>query len=243
MLDIGGGALARVVQGNDNHDPVWAPDGGRIAFRRANAPISMVTLTIGGARSLTTLAEGSEPGTPHSWSRGGNLLVYTVTGRTTRADIWVRPMDGGAPGAPFLATAQDESEPSISADGRWIAYTSSETGTPEVYVRQYPDHGAEWQISSGGGSSPLWSRDGRELYFVAGTRMMAVAIETRPSFRTGTPRTLFDGGFSNTRAHDFDVGPDGRFVCIRRGGGRAGQELRILLGWDRGSTRTTRSAH
>jgi serine/threonine-protein kinase len=233
MYDIPRGSLARIVQGNDNHDPIWSPDGRQIAFLRANPPTEMVTLTVAGAREKTTLAQGANPGSPESWSAGGNLLAYTVNGRGTRSDVWVRAMGGASPPAAFLATEFNESDPAISPDGRWIAYVSNETGTVEVFVRPYPDTGTAWQISTGGGGSPLWSRDGRELFFVAGTRMMAVPIETRPTFRAGTPVALFDGGFSIRTSRTFDVAPDGRFVAVRTAsGGIAGQELRVLLGWE-----------
>ena len=156
-----------------------------------------------------------------------------MTGRGTRKDIWVRAMDGSSPPVAFLATGYDEHTPAISPDGKWIAYTSNETGSYEVFVRPWPDTGTAWQISVGGGASTVWSRDGRELCFVSGTRMMAVPVETRPDFRAGTPTELFDGGFNTSRPRDFDVGPDGRFVAVARAGGRGGQqELRMLLDWE-----------
>src|SRR5262245_37688061 len=82
----------------------------------------------------------------------------------------------------------------------------------------------------GGGGSPLWSRDGRELFFVSGSKMMSVPIQTRPALKVGAPILLFDGGFNTARPHDFDVAPDGRFVAIRRAPGVAGQrEVRIVM--------------
>ncbi len=231
-LDVDRGSLGRIAQDADNHDAVWSPDGRRIVYEQAGAHV-VVALAMDGSRATETIAKGMGSGSPQSWSAGGNLLVYTVNGQLTRSDIWVRAMDGSSPPAPFIATGFDESDPTISPDGKWIAYMSNETGTPEVFIRPYPDTGTAWQVSTGGGRSPVWSGDGRELFFTSGTKMMAVPIETQPVLRIGTPVRLFDGGFSVAQARNFDISPDGRrFVAVRHSGGESGkQEIRIVLNW------------
>jgi serine/threonine protein kinase len=240
MLDLDRGSLGRIVTAGDNHDAIWSPDGRRIAYERNDAR-RMVTLTVEGARETTTLAEGLESGLPQSWAAG--LLAYTVSGAGTRTDIWVRAMDGSSAPHAFLATAAAETQPSFSPDGKWIAFQSDETGNAEVYIRAYPDAGTVWQVSNGGGGSPLWSRDGRELYYTSGAKLMAVAIETEPTLRVDSPEELLDGGLSTSRARDFDVAPDGRFVTVRTAGGAAGQvQLRILLNWPQEMARTAGAA-
>ena len=232
-LDVDRGSLGRIAQATDNHNPVWSPDGRRIVYEQAGGHGVIVALAMDGSRATETIAQGVGSGSPQSWSAGGNLLVYTVTGRRTRSDIWVRAMDGSSPPAPFIATDFDETDPTISPDGKWIAYVSNETGSPEVFIRPYPDTGTASQVSTGGGGSPLWSRDGRELFFISGTRMMSVPIETKPTLRIGTPARLFDGGFNVSHPRDFDISPDGRrFVVVRHSGGDSGkQEMRIVLNW------------
>src|SRR5262249_40914665 len=122
MLDLERGTQACIVQAGDNHHPIWAPDGRRIAWERVSPPNSMMVLTVEGARNETTIAQGTRAGTPHSWSAAGNRLVYTLIGKGTRSDIWVRSMDDASPPASFLATAFDEDNPCVSPDGKWIAY-------------------------------------------------------------------------------------------------------------------------
>jgi dipeptidyl aminopeptidase/acylaminoacyl peptidase len=204
----------------------------------------MVTLTVSGARDIVPIATDNRAARPQSWSGGGNLFAYTATGAGTRTDIWILPIGGAAEPTPFLATEFNETLPAISPDGRWIAYVSDETGDREVFIRSYPDDGTAMQVSVGGGTSPVWSRDGRELYYIQKTAMMAVPFATEPRVGLGTTVTLFDGGFDTERARDFDVGPDGRFIATRRIGGGSGlQEVRLLINWQQEVARMGGAAH
>jgi Tol biopolymer transport system component/tRNA A-37 threonylcarbamoyl transferase component Bud32 len=158
MLDIQRGSLVEIAHGRDNEEAIWSPDGRRIAYYEADTPFGMLTRTVTGPREERTLFRGPEAGEPQSWSAGGDLLVYSRRDPRTRSDIWVLPMGGASEPVQFLASPSDEVSPSISPDGRWIAYASDESGTAEVYVRPYPDAGNAWQISSGGGIAPRLTR-------------------------------------------------------------------------------------
>jgi Tol biopolymer transport system component len=244
LLDAVTGGLGRVTQAGDNHDAIWSPDGRRILCLQQGGTNRMAAFTVEGPREVTTVAEAGGSGSPQSWSPAGNLMAYTMNGRGTRSDIWVRVMDGTSPPAAFLATEFNETDPAISPDGAWIAYVSNEAGSPEVFIRRYPDTGTTWQVSTGGGGGPVWARDGSELFFVSGTKMMAAAVETRPALRLGNPVELFDGGFSVARSRDYDVTPDGRFVALRAAGKGSGRkELRMLLNWRQGLTNATAVGH
>jgi Tol biopolymer transport system component len=232
VYDIQRASLARIITGGDNHDPVWSPDGKRIAYLQASAGGHMVVQTVEGTRDVTVIPTGSERGHPECWSAGGNRLVFTSVGRGTRLDIWTCAMDGPLKPEPFLASEFNERTPSISPDGKFIAYVTNETGSDEVFVQPFPRNGDVWQISVGGGDNPLWSRDGRELFFTSGSKMMVMGVQTHPAFHIGPGHALFDGGFNLDRDHDFDVAPDGRLVAVRVPGGVAGQrDLRMLLNW------------
>ena len=129
----------------------------------------------------------------------------------------------------------------ISPDGRWIAYTSFESGRGEVYVRPFPDiSDGLWQISTDGGGAPVWGPNGRELFYQRdpgnATTMMVVTISTEPTFSRGTPTTVFEGPYLSWqlgRSRPYDISPDGqRFLLIKRGEATEGtSELTVVLNW------------
>ena len=130
-------------------------------------------------------------------------------------------MDGESEPEPFVTSPFNEGYPAFSPDGRWLAYASDETGEFEVYVRPFPDGDPAYRISADGGSSPVWSPDGSQLYYRRrlddGARsVMVVEVQTTPSFTRNQPRTLFEGPFGDTvPVRSWDVDPDGqRFVML-----------------------------
>ena len=105
-------------------------------------------------------------------------------------------MEGKREMKELLQEKNNELEPQISPDGRYVAYQSDESGKGEIYVRTFPDvNKGKWQVSSSGGNSPLWSPDGRELFYRSGDATMAVEVETQPTFKRGNPKTLFQGTY------------------------------------------------
>jgi serine/threonine-protein kinase len=129
----------------------------------------------------------------------------------------------------------DQTHASLSPDGRWIAYASNESGRYEVYVRPFPDVASrKWPISQGGGTSPLWARTGRELFYRSDEAMMVVAIETEPSLSAGAPTALFEASyFRGIVSRHYDVAPDGeRFLMIKQSASEdAPDEIRVVLNW------------
>jgi dipeptidyl aminopeptidase/acylaminoacyl peptidase len=171
---------------------------------------------------------------PNSWSPDGQLLAFIVVNPTTGRDIWVlRFSDRKA--QPFLQTPLNETAPRFSPDGRWLAYVSSdESGRDEIYVQPYPGTG-KWQISTEGGTEPLWNRNGRELFYRSGDKMMGVEITTQPEFSAGTPKALFEGRYQPSPIlNNYDVSPDGqRFLMLKPSETReaAPTQINVVLNW------------
>ena len=204
---------------------VWSPGGDRIAF--VHYAMGLLTISADGSGETEVLYR-RDPGdllylAPSSWSPDGRFLALATRG----GDIFVLAL-GGEP-EPFLATEFVERTPMFSPDGRFLAYVSDETGRHEVYVRPFPGPGGKWALSTDGGSWPVWSKDGRELFYREGDRIMAVAIQTEPKFSADAPRVVLDVGFAAEPA--FDVSRDGeRFLMIQRDASSK-RSLVVVLNW------------
>ena len=175
--------------------PVWSPDGTHIAF---SSNSDLYRKQTGGGEEERLLPKGN-PRIPSDWSRDGRFLLYTEIDPRKQSDIWYLPDAQGKPGNPvkFLQTDFAESQAQFSPDGNWVAYTSDESGTIEVYVRPFPDGPGKWRVSSSGGRQPRWRSDGKELfYLITGTRQQLMAVPVRPGpageFTIGMPQKVFD---------------------------------------------------
>ena len=205
---------SRLTFAGSSRFPVWSPDGTRLAFNGARNGVRQVYRIAANRAGQEELLEAANK-TPWDWSRDGRYLL-TATSNTnpkTSNDIWVLPLFGDRQAFPYVQTEFGEWHPKLSPDGRWLAYQSGESKRQEVYVVTFPKPGGgRWQISSRGGNLPVWSQDGRELYYLSGDRqMMAVEVKPGELFQAGLPKPLFDVRMlsSNTT---FAVSKDGRFL-------------------------------
>jgi hypothetical protein len=160
-------------------------------------------------------------------------LVFRETHVRTNRDIWIAPLDSPQTARPLLATPFDERNPTVSRDGRWLAYASNETGAFEIYVRSLAEGSGRTRVSTSGGFEPRWAPSGRELYFRGDDSVYAVPVLPGTEFRAGAPRALFADRFSTGNPTNWDVAPDGRrFVMIRRPESTAGgTPLHLVLNW------------
>jgi len=210
----------------ENYYPLWTPDGKHIAFRSSSiSGYSVGWIRSDGAGEAQRLLESKgTPPIPYSFSPDGKLLAYYQTDPETSFDIWTLPLDLSDPDhpkpgkpEPFLRTPAQELRPAFSPDGRWIAYTSDESGRYEIYVRPYPGPGGKWQISTTGGNPPIWSRDGRELFFeTLDNRIMVTDYTvTGSSFVSGKPRLWSETQIRATGAvANLDLAPDGKRFAV-----------------------------
>jgi Tol biopolymer transport system component len=197
----------------NNAYPVWSNEGNRIAFS---------SIRDGHANLYQTATSGPAADEPldgdvrskraTDWSRDGRYVIETVNDPKTKTDIWVLPQFGDRKAWPYLQTESNEGSAKLSPNGQWLAYSSDETKRAEIYIQTFPTKTERRQVSKSGGNVPVWSRDGKELYFLgADGKLMAVEVKGGARFDAGAPRPLFDtrvqGGFSY-----FDVSKEGRFL-------------------------------
>jgi Tol biopolymer transport system component len=174
--------------------PVWSPDGNNIVFTSNREGVSNLYLkSASGVGTEEALLKSDENKTADDWSADGKFIVYESRNQQTKLDLWILPMSGDRKPVPFLQTVFNEQQARFSPDGKWIAYTSDESGSPEVYVRTFPASGGKWRVSTNGGAEPQWRRDGKELFYVASDKkLMAVDVKLGATFEADAPKTLFE---------------------------------------------------
>jgi len=223
-LDLRDRTLTRLTFDNDGHDPVWDPTGRRVAYATSRGGvIGMFARNADGSGAADSIHVGSSAQTVGAYLPGSPRALSIVTGKAGSYDLAFTPLTGNRKEQPFLATDFNEFYPAISPDGQWLAYVSDESGQPEVYVRPLVGQGAKILVSQNGGLEPVWSRNGRELFYRGFGResdpLVAVSLQTTPEFRVLTRTPLFNASdYEAAVPHaNYDVGPDGRFVMVYQG--------------------------
>jgi Tol biopolymer transport system component len=196
--------------------PVWSSDGRRIVSSVSQRGVFALQMQPSdGSGGAERILESPRPVRPLDWSHDGKYLLFAQrpASGAMQWDLWILPLEGDRKPYAFLETRFDESSGRISPDGRWIAYTSTETGRPEVYVQGFPGiMTGKWQISNGGGSTPAWSTAGPELFYRAGREILAVGIHTSgQSLAPQAPSVLAD---FPEGASDYCAAPDGKRFLI-----------------------------
>jgi Tol biopolymer transport system component/predicted Ser/Thr protein kinase len=243
--DLARGTASRMTFGAVVNDfPIWSPDGTRMAFRKYDqAKYTLCEKTADGSREQV-LDDAPLNKRPDDWSRDGQYIIEEVTDPKTKLDIWVLPMANGNPGKPFpyLESPFNEAYAKLSPNGKWLAYTSDETNRNEVYVQEFAvsptgraSGGGKWQISNNGGSRPVWSHLGKELYFIsADSKLMAVEIKSNAGFEPGAPKPLFETRIGGSIDSWFDVSKDGRFLIPIRLEQAASEPMTVVVNWQAG---------
>jgi len=237
-VDLARGGELRVTDGGGvNMYPAWTPDGASVTFAsNRSGTFTIYSRPADGSGAATAVVEATVPVFPGSWSPDGTLLYWTQQQATLR-DLWMQPT-GGSP-AELLVTPFNERAPRISPNGLWFAYVSDRSGDPRVYVQPFPGGGEVIPISTGPGTEPVWARDGSELFYRDGPRMMAVSVDSGSTFTPRPPRLLFEGPYLADPGgviQNYDVSLNGeRFLMVKpaeaTGAGPARTEIIVVENW------------
>jgi serine/threonine-protein kinase len=233
VLDLERGSRVRLSLAG--RVPLWNTDGTEVSF----------WAVLGGTNAIfSAQSDGSaEPqhlvidptvswGVPGSWTSDGGTLAFHAFNRSGNRDILLFSPERDSSPRPLLDTPFQERNPAISPGGQWLAYTSDESGRDEVYVQAFPGPGGKFSVSTEGGIQPVWSPNGRELFYREGYKMMVVDVETSPAFRASTPRVLFEGNFATGNPHNpnYSISPDGqRFLMVQDA---EAPQFKVVLNWD-----------
>jgi eukaryotic-like serine/threonine-protein kinase len=232
MYDVARGATTRFTSGGRNFWPVWTPDGQHLAFTSTrNGPAAPFWQVVDGDGRDEMLADD---GIPSAFSPDGKQLAFVRQGSSVR--IWTLGINKRDIALVSPPAASFEVEPAFSADGRWMAYVSTESGRNEVWVRAVQGTGRRFQVSVNGGNEPVWSRDGHELFYRTADQIMSAAVITASDsgFRAAPPQPIVKGRFtSGSDRANFDVTPDGqRFIIVQPANQAvAPTEPQVVLRW------------
>jgi Tol biopolymer transport system component/tRNA A-37 threonylcarbamoyl transferase component Bud32 len=233
VQDLERGALTRLTSGRNGAQPIWTPDGRRIIFSdRSGERFTPFSVPVDGGGEPERVFDADHRGSVTSFSPGNDLVAFQNRGSGAGLDLWMRPLKGTEIPQPFLRTPFTEAGARFSPNGRWISYTSDESGQSEVYVRPYPGPGGKFLVSTQGGEENVWSRDGKELFYRNGNKWMVVDVTLQTEFKAGTPRMLFDGPYVSVGGLSYDVTPDGRrFLLLEPAEQTPITHLNVVLNW------------
>jgi serine/threonine protein kinase/Tol biopolymer transport system component len=234
ILDLQRGVTSRLTFAKTAADaPLWSPDGHYVAFaslQELGVGIYRRASNLTGAEELVLKRDVSTGILPSDWSADGKYLIYDLATPRGKLDEWVLPV-GGKP-MELLHEPYAESQGQFSPDGKWLAYVSDESGSPQIYVQSFPALGAKLQVSSAGGMQPRWARDGKELYYLAPDgKLMAAAVSTEGTFEVRGTEALFATTLDTTATRQtYAVAPDGRFL-LNAHVSTSSAPLTLVLNW------------
>ena len=234
--EIERGALTRLTSDGYEDGPLWTADGKAILYESnksgVRAPYRQPVAAKGEA---VQLGQGGRTFHFETLSKDGKTIVAIEMNPKTGLDLFLIPLDANTRPVPLLVTDSSEYSADLSPDGKWFVYVSRASGRPEIGVRSVAGGGDESRVSLNGGTEPRWSRDGREIFFREGQKMMVAEVATEPTVSISKPRTLFEGLYEVMDGPiNYDVTPDGRrFLMVKMERSEAPTELRVVTGWGR----------
>jgi serine/threonine protein kinase/dipeptidyl aminopeptidase/acylaminoacyl peptidase len=241
LYELARGAVSRLTfDPSENSDAVWSPDGKQIVFESTRGGTrGLYKKLSSGAGAEETLFKASDLRSPRDWSSDGKFILFERSDPKTGSDLWVLPLFGDHKPIPFLQSEFQELDGRFSPNGRWIAYDSNESGKREVYVQPFPASAGKWQISTNGGSDPIWRPDGKELFYLATDgKIMAEPVKSDATFEPGIPKALFQTmfiGFVRGGSEHYRVTADGQRILVNMPfAGGTPPPITVVLNWTAG---------
>ncbi len=238
MMDVSRGVpLQLTSHPTIDFSAIWAPDSSRIVFSSNHGTTwDLFVKAASGMGKVDLLYSSNRNKWPDDWSVDGRFLAFGSSGGLNGLDIWILPMEGERKAFPWIQTEFNELAAQFSPNGKWIAYTSDKSGSPQIYVRSFPREDGETQISAAGGAFPRWRRDGRELFYMsADAKLMAVEVHADNYFVAGVPHPLFEidpPSITGPWGEFFAVSPDGqRFLVKTNEEHSSSTPVTILTNW------------
>ncbi len=234
IYDLARETLAKLTsQVSGTSSPAWSPDGKRVVYQ-GGSPRNLHWQPADGSGQVERLTTAPHTESPLSFTPDGQTMAFLEVDPVTGYDLWLlRLSDHHA--EPFLKTPSNEAAPQFSPDGHWIAYVSDESGRWEIYAKPYPGPGSKVQISNDGGKEPVWNRNGNELFYRNGNKMMSVDVTTQPTFSAGKPKVVFERPYTETPATfpAYDVSADGQRFLMMKGVGeeQSATQINVVLNW------------
>jgi Tol biopolymer transport system component len=239
VLELSRGTYSRLTFGGGvSVSGVWSPDGSEVVFaRQKKVGFDLYRMSATGSTPESLVLATDVGSSPDDWSRDGRYLLYETTDPKTRTDLWIVPMKEGGKPYPYIQAPYDQTHAQFSPDGRFVSYTSNESGHDEVYVQTFPKITGKWQISTGGGDQASWRGDGRELYYLRLDRtLMSVEVKAGAGFEAALPTPIFATrapavSAGGSRAH-YAASGDGQRFLVNSTLDRANlAPIQVVLNW------------
>jgi eukaryotic-like serine/threonine-protein kinase len=252
--DFARATFAKMSFDGASHWPLWTPDGRRLTYRSwKTGTMTMWWMPADRSSEPEILTKVGSMQSPESWTPDGRTLAFTqMDDPESGSDIYTLSLEGNRTPRALIRTKFSEGSPKFSPDGKWLAYSSNESGRPEVYAMAFPGPGAKIQVSTDGGTDPVWRRDGKELFYRNGDQMMTVDVSaTGNAF--AKPTLLWEHhylagvgsscGMSGPTSANYDVSANGaRFLMIEdKTDVLQCKMLHVVTNWSRGLLRAARA--
>jgi eukaryotic-like serine/threonine-protein kinase len=237
IQDLTRGSFSRLTRGPaSNFNPVWTPDGKHLLYTSERPLFEIYRKSADGTGTEEAVLATANDKYPVSISPDGNTLLFSTSDPNTQGDLWLAPLQHPTDAKPFVASPFAEDQGTISPNGRWVAYQSDESGKSEIYVADFPGGGNRVQASTDGGSEPVWSRNGKELFYRSGKKFMSVPVKAGALFVPDPAHILFESDFvtqSEQGVAAYDVSLDGqRFYFVQEDSKKDRQaRLNLVLNW------------